>query len=135
MSNSYARKYTNRLIGYSNEFRQVMSNEVETLMESRVMSAVDAWQYVAKRLGVHWNTVRRAHNALGNAARIRSRFKGTPNVQPILRGYSEEFRHEAMLKAMRIGVISSAKEMGCDTHSIYDWLKAYGYSSAYFNRA
>jgi len=133
MSNAYATKYTNKPIGYSNEFRQWLANQVELLVQSQLISLNAAHKIVAKQVGVDRNTARLAHNALANATQARHRYGEF--VMPILESkYTHEDRYEAMELAIRTSVPKAAKALNISRGSIYDWLKAYGWSSAYFNR-
>lgn len=137
-NNYYGTKYTNKRIGYSNEFRQWLADQAELLVQSQLISLDAAHKIVAKQAGVNRNTVRRAHNALANAPQARHRYGEF--VMPILESktthgkYSHEDRYEAMMLAIKTSVPKAAKQLKICPESIYDWIKAYGFSSAYFNR-
>ena len=134
MSNAYATKYTNKPIGYGNAFRQLLANEVEKLVQSQIISLNAAHKVVAGKTGASVNTVRRAHNALANAPQARHRYG--ESVMPILQSkYTHEDRYQAMELSIRTSVPKAARTLGICAQSIYDWLKAYGWSSAYFNRS
>jgi transposase-like protein len=136
--NYYGTKYTNKRIGYTNEFRQWLANEAELLVQSQLISLDSAYKIVAKKANVNRNTVRRAHNALANAPQARHRYGEF--VMPILESkithgkYTHEDRYKAMRLAIETSVPKAAKKLKISPHSIYDWIKAYGFSSAYFNR-
>jgi len=133
-TNAYATKYTNKPIGYGNEFRQQLANEAEKLIQSQIISLDAAYKVVAKNTGASANTVRRAHNALANAPQARHRYGEF--VMPILQSkYTHEDRYQAMELSIRTSVPKAARALGICAQSIYDWLKAYGWSSAYFNRS
>lgn len=120
---------------YTHEFRQYVVDHIESRLQNSNLSLSQICQELPEVLGVSRATGHRWYNALGNAAGGKRRNKF--NVQPVLdfnSPYSEEFRKSTMGFAMRFGVPSASRKYKVCAESIYDWIKAYGWSTAYFNR-
>jgi transposase len=122
---------------YTNELRQFIANQVDIELNRSNKSIKTIWESLGSEFNLGWSTVRRYHNALGNSpsARKRNSNQDRANVFPISIGkYSEELRSEVMRYAMRFGVPQTSNKFKICEGSVYDWLKAYGLSTAYFNR-
>jgi len=122
---------------YNNELRQAVANKVDYYLTTTSSSAWDIWHIVAEDFGISWGSARKYHNALGNAPSARGRKKNAPNIKPIAeKQYPEALRKLIMQNALRNGlsVPKVAKLAGVSNSTVYDWIKAYGWSTAYFNR-
>jgi len=120
---------------YTNELRQFIANQVDLEINRSNDSIKNIWEMLGNQYNLAWTTVRRYHNALGNSPSARKRNSNRANVFPISIGkYSEELRSEVMRYAMRFGVPKASNKFKISNDIVYDWLKAYGFSTAYFNR-
>jgi len=120
---------------YTNELRQFIANQVDLELNRSNDSIKTIWEMLGNQYSLAWTTVRNYHNALGNSPSARKRRTNRANVFPISIGkYSEELRSEVMRYTMRFGVPKAANKFRVSNSTIYDWLKAYGFSTAYFNR-
>lgn len=123
---------------YTHEFRQKVANYIEYRLNNSNYSLHQICEDLPNVFGVSRASGVRWYNALGNAAS--SKRRKHLNVKPILdkadnmSKYTEEFRKNVMEFAMRFGVPSAGKKYKVCNESIYDWIKAYGWSTAYFNR-
>jgi len=121
---------------YTDELRQKVANRVDYLLATTTNSSWNIWHQVGEEFDVSWGTARRYHNALGNSPSARGNKKrNSVNVKPIEElQYSEAMRHVIMQLAMKSSVVKVSKMLNIGNTTIYDWLKAYGLSTAYFNR-
>ena len=123
---------------YTHELRQYVVDHIESRLQNSNLSLSQVCNEIPEVIGISRASAHRWYNALGNAAggKLRNNF----NVKPILdkddnkSPYTEEFRKSVMEFAMRFGVPSAGKRYKVCNESIYDWIKAYGWSTAYFNR-
>lgn len=120
---------------YTNELRQFIANQVDLELNRSNDNIKTIWEMLGNQYSLAWTTVRNYHNALGNSPSARQRRTNRANVFPISIGkYSEELRSKVMRYAMRFGVPTASSKFRVSNSTIYDWLKAYGLSTAYFNR-
>ena len=120
---------------YTNELRQFIANQVDLELNRSNDNIKTIWEMLGNQYSLAWTTVRNYHNALGNSPSARQRRTNRANVFPISIGkYSEEPRSKVMRYAMRFGVPTASSKFRVSNSTIYDWLKAYGLSTAYFNR-
>ncbi|MDB4378610.1 helix-turn-helix domain containing protein [bacterium] len=122
---------------YTNELRQAVANKVDFYLNTTTLSSMAIWERVSKEFDVCWMSARNYHNALGNAPSARGRKRNPTNIEPIAKGrYPSNVRKIIMEAAMKenVSVYRLSKLLGISNSTIYDWLKAYGYSTAYFNK-
>jgi len=122
---------------YNNELRQAVANKVDYYLTTTSSSAWDIWHIVGEDFGISWGSARNYHNALGNAPSARGRKKNSPNIKPIAeKQYPEALRKLIMQNALKNGltVPKVTQLAGVANSTVYDWIKAYGWSTAYFNR-
>lgn len=122
---------------YSHELRQAVANRVDFYLNTTPDSLNTIWHKVGKEFEISWGSVRNYHDALGNAASARGRTRNSVNISPIAKSrYPEKVRHLIMSVAMKpnrsIPEIADSLQMSNST--IYSWIKAYGWSTAYFNK-
>lgn len=122
---------------YNNELRQAVANRVDFYINTTTSSMDSIWRRVGKEFDISWGSARNYHNALGNAPNGRKRNSNSVNIEPIAKSrYSKELRYIVMQAAMKnnLSVPAIAKSLNIANSTVYDWIKAYGWSTAYFNK-
>lgn len=122
---------------YSNELRQAVANRVDYYLTTTNSSIDSIWRRVGKEFDISWGSARNYHNALGNAPSARKRNSNAPNVEPISKSrYSNELRYVVLKTVMEsnMSIPVVAKSLNISNSTIYDWVKAYGWSTAYFSK-
>lgn len=87
-------------------------------------SAQHGCQAAGRRFGIAFST----------AWRIQKLYE-SPSLNPLRDNgdFNKDFRMRACRLAEKHGAKTAALLMGCSTSSVYNWLKAYKMTSAYFN--